>query len=65
MSKGRKANPAKRATRRERVRSHIAKDLLTAKFRSQVVPDKKKKQDVTKMSHRDLVIAIQEEDEFK
>ena len=63
MSKGRKSNPKKRAVRIARTRSHIAKDLLTAKYKKRVVAVKKI--DVRKMSHKDLVNAIQEEEEFK
>lgn len=65
MSKGRKTNPSKRATRRVRTRSHIAKDLLTAKYGQKIVPDEKKESAVRKMSHEDLVQAIQEEQEFR
>lgn len=60
MSKGRKANPAKRATRRSRTKSVIAKSLETEKFRQQVIPKK-----IVEMTHKELVNAIQEEEEFR
>lgn len=65
MSKGRKANPVKRANRRTRTRSHIAKDLLTVKYAQKIVPDEKKESSLRPMTHKELVQAIQEEEEFR
>lgn len=52
-----------RNKKKERVRSVIAKELITSgKFKQRIVKDKRgKKYDLKTMSHKDLVDAIQEE----
>lgn len=54
-------NPEQKAKKRQRIRSHIAKDLLTPKYRQRVVKDKRgRRHDLNTLSHRDLVKLIQE-----
>lgn len=50
--------------KKEKVRSVIAKELITSgKYKQKIVPGKKgRTYDLNKMSHYDLVQAIQEED---
>lgn len=53
-----------RRKKQERVRSVIAKELITSgKYKQRIVVDKRgKEHDLATMTHRDLVQAIQEED---
>lgn len=53
-----------RNKRKEKVRSNIAKDLLTSgKYKQRVIKDKRgKEHDLSKMTHRDLIEAIQDND---
>jgi hypothetical protein len=55
-----------RKKRQEKVRSNIAKDLLVSgKYKQRIVKDKRgKKYDLRKMSHHDLVKAIQEIEDY-
>jgi hypothetical protein len=56
------STPEEKQRKRMRIRSHIAKDLLTPKYGQRVVEDKRKKaRDVTKLTHAELVALIQEE----
>lgn len=50
--------------KREKVRSVIAKELITSgKFKQRIVQDKRgRKHDLDKMTHFDLIQAIQEDD---
>lgn len=59
--------PEEKARRRMRIRSHVAKDLGTTKFRQRVKESerKKKPKDVTKLSHAEFVQLIQDLDETK
>ncbi len=56
------ASPEEKSRKRLRIRSHIAKDLGSPKYRKRVVKDKKKEIDVRKLSHADLVKLIQEKE---
>lgn len=57
-------SPEEKAKKRRRIRSSIARDLGTPKYRQRVVADKKKKKiDVRTLSHRDLVKLIQEKED--
>ena len=48
---------------REKVRSNIAKDLRSSKYRMRIVEDKHgNRYDLRKLSHRELVEAIQEKE---
>lgn len=48
---------------KEKVRSGIAKDLRTRKYKMRVIEDKRGREyDLNKMTHKDLVDAIQELD---
>lgn len=48
--------------KKERVRSNIAKDLLTAKYKQRIVEDKHGvKHDLDKLSHAQLIKLIQDE----
>jgi len=50
--------------KRIRIKSKIAKDLGTNKYRQRIVEDKKgREHDLSKISHRELVELIQELDE--
>lgn len=64
-----KSRHSKRLKRKvkEKVRSNIAKDLITSgKYKQRIVVDKKgQRHDLKKMSHYDLVRAIQESDEYE
>lgn len=55
------ASPEDRMKHRSRRRNRVAKDLNLPKFRQQIKEDKKKKLDLTKMSHSDLVEFINKE----
>ena len=59
------SSPEDREKHRKRikVRSNIAKSLEDRKFRQRKVEDKKKKVDVQKLSHRDLVQLLQEKED--
>ena len=54
-------SPEEKIRKRRRIRSSIAQDLGTPKYRQRVKKNKKK-YDVSTMSHRDLVKAIQEKE---
>lgn len=60
MSEKKMGDPEQRSKRRLRIRSKIAKDLKTPKYRQRVKEDAKKV-DVKGMSHAELVRRIQEE----
>jgi hypothetical protein len=54
-------NPEDKVKKRYRIRSHIAKDLLTPKYHQRVVKDKRgRRHDLNKMDHKELVRLIQE-----
>lgn len=56
-------SPEEKSKRRKRikVRSSIAKSLREPKFRQRIVKDKKgRRHDLSKMTHKDFVDAIQE-----
>ncbi len=51
-------------TRREKIPSPIAKDLRTSKYKMRVIKDKRGKEyDLSKMTHKELVEAIYQNDE--
>lgn len=54
--------PEEKLRKRMRIRSHIAKDLLTVKYRQRVKEDIIKKNKIKDLSHSDLVLLIQEEE---
>lgn len=54
------STPEEKARKRMRIKSHVTKDLHTKKYRQRVKEDKKKRIDVTKLSHADLIKLIQE-----
>ena len=57
------STPEEKQLKLQRIRSHIAKDLVVNPwYRQRKVPDKKKKIDVSKLSHADLVKLINERD---
>lgn len=54
-------NPEQKAKKRQRIRSHIAKDLLTPKYRQRVVKDKRgRRHNLKTMDYKELVRLIQE-----
>lgn len=56
-------NPEDKQKKRLRIQSHIAKDLRTPKYKQRVVQDKRgNKHDLDKMTHKDLIDAIQNQD---
>lgn len=58
------STPEEKQRKRQRIRSHIAKDLVVnPRYRQRKVEDKKKKIDVSKLSHAELVRLINEKDE--
>ena len=58
------STPEEKQRKRQRIRSHIAKDLVVnPRYRQRKVEDKKKKIDVSKISHAELVRLINEKDE--
>lgn len=58
------STPEEKQRKRQRIRSHIAKDLVVnPRYRQRKVEDKKKKIDVSKLSHAELVRLINERDE--
>lgn len=59
------ASPEEKARKRQRIKSHITKDLHSAKYRQRVKEDKKKKvcTDVKNLTHADLVRIINEREE--
>lgn len=57
------SSPEDKARHKRRLRSKIAKELLTPKYRPRVVKDKRnRKHDLRGMSFRKLVELIQEEE---
>lgn len=57
------SSPEEKDRKRRRIRSHIARDLGTVKYRKRVVKDKKKEVDVKALSHADLVKLINEKED--
>jgi len=59
-------SPEDKEKKRRRIKSHIAKDLHSVKYRQRIKEDKKKKiKDVKDLTHAELVKLIQEEKEFE
>jgi hypothetical protein len=57
------STPDEKYKKRRRIQSNIAKDLHSPKYHQRIVKDKRGKlHDLDKMTHMDLVEAIQEED---
>lgn len=55
--------PEEKARKRKRIKSHIAKDLRTPKFKQRIVKDKKKQVDSDKLTHADLVKLLNEKED--